>query len=60
MKRTSVNQSYAKFIEIERASVNLNLATVPNLAHLVSANSKRTSWLYGKENSWIGFSDDIA
>ena len=33
---------------------------MPNSAHLVSANSKRTSWLYGKENSWIRFSDDIA
>ena len=37
------------------SSLNLNLATVPNLAHLVSANSKCTSWLYAKKNSWIGF-----
>ena len=36
---------------VQGVHINLNLANVPNLAHLFFANSKRTSWLYGKANS---------
>ena len=57
MKSTNII-SYS--INRRESAINLNLTTVLNSAHLVSANSKRTTWLYGKENSWLRFSDDTA